>query len=222
MYALSLSEAKKFVRAKLDEQQDNYSDLMEDIDTSDLDSLIAKLLPETINEVHLMAPANMLDGKMITPNDYVSGDFDIDTDGVFTFSINKPFLRLVAFKAKDSYITVNEVVPEVSPEGRMQLNPFTRGTSRNPRLVLMQGKKASQRSTFKYFSLAKSYTDKIQAIDRFEYIELYRYAGSTTSYDIAEYFVNDVIDRLAGKILAIYGDSKANAFLGNGETDSQQ
>ena len=58
-------------------------------------------------------------------------------------------LRLIAFKASDSPYVVCDPVPEYSAEGRMQLNPYTRGTSDRPRLVLLQGKVEDYLSSYK-------------------------------------------------------------------------
>lgn len=216
MYSLSVSEAIMLVRKNLDEQMDNYSALMEDIDSSELDMVIKKTLPESINEVHLAAPAEILDGETLSAEDYENGRFEIDEDGVLTFGTTKPFLRLIRFKANDSRYVINEVYPEVSPEGRMQENQYTRGTARNPRLIILQGKDKDMLSVFRYYSLSRFFSSPIDAIENFEYIPMYRYADETEEYRVAENVVEQVINRLTGKVLAIYGDQKAQYFLNNG------
>lgn len=222
MYSLSVNEAIMLVRKNLDEQMDNYSGLMEDIDSAELEKVIIKTLPESINEVHLGAPAEILDGETLSADDYANGRFDVNEDGVLTFGISQPFLRLVRFKAKDSGYVINQVYPEVSPEGRMQENPYTRGTARTPRLIILQGKDEDKLSVFRYYSLSRFFSSPIDAIEKFEFIPMYRYDDSREEYRVAENVVEQVINRLTGRVLAIYKSDHANYFLGTPAPQPEQ
>ena len=267
MYTLDEATAITLVRKNFDEQKLNDSDMtdLDDIDSNEFEEILAKNLPEAINAVHAMAPLSLLDGERLDEAELSTAK--IDSYGVLSFGVKKDILRLIAFQAADSPYVISEAVSEYSAEGRMQLNPYTRGTSDRPRLVLLQGKaedydwktESSETTTaetsestgqesedssgtsgqessgiitsepaatrFRYYSLDSDvYTNKAQAIKRFEYIPTYRYADDTTSYKVADNVIENVIDQLTGMMLVTYNNSeKATYFFtkaGFGPTSS--
>lgn len=220
MYSLSTREVIGLVKANFDELEQNSSDMaeLEDVDDAMFGETIVRILPDAINTVHASAPVQLLDGMEL-------GDSGVDgatiEDGVLTIKVGRPhpFLRLVAFKsAEERSPIVCETVPEYSAAGRMQLNPYSRGTIESPRLVLSQGKAEDGSTVLKYYSLGEEFEVAGDAIDRFEYIERYEYgerASADSFYDVAESVVANVIDQVTGMLLAIYGASeKASYFLG--------
>ncbi len=229
MYSLTKDMAILLVRKNFDEQKLNDSDMVDtdDIDSNEFEEILVKNLPEAINAVHSMAPLSLLDGKCLTDSELKSVEIE---DGVLSFKVEKEILRLIAFQAADSSYVISDAVSEYSAEGRMQLNPYTRGTSDRPRLVLLQGKagnalKAATESSgsanaessetatttseitssyFRYYSLdtdtAYSSGQEAQAIKRFEYIPTYRYDKSGTS----SYEVADnVIENVISQLTAM-------------------
>lgn len=270
MYTLDEATAITLVRKNFDEQKLNDSDMtdLDDIDSNEFEEILAKNLPEAINAVHAMAPLSLLDGERLDEAELSTAK--IDSYGVLSFGVKKDILRLIAFQAADSPYVISEAVSEYSAEGRMQLNPYTRGTSDRPRLVLLQGKaedcdwetessETTQTTTdetsestglesedssgtsgqessgtttsepaatrFRYYSLDSDvYTNKAQAIKRFEYIPTYRYADDISSYKVADNVIENVIDQLTGMMLVTYNNSeKATYFFtkaGFGQTSS--
>lgn len=214
MYSLDKDEALLLVRKNLDEQRVNDSEMMDydDIDSNEFEDILAKTLPEAINAVHSAAPINMLDGAWLDSEELESAEIE---RGILSFDINKKLLRLIAFKAADSPYVVCDPVPEYSAEGRMQLNPYTRGTSDRPRLVLLQGKVDDETSSFRYYTLDRAYEDAAQAIERFEYIPKYHYdEDGDDTYDVAEDVVDNVISYLTAMMLVIYNNAdKASYFF---------
>ena len=214
MYQLSLSEAQLLVRRNFDEQMENDSNMLGvDSDSEQFDSLLAKMLPDAINAVHANAPIQLLEGKFLDVQ--TLGNIKVVGD-VLYFGIRGSFLRMVAFKADMSPV-ISDVVPEYSAEGRMQLNPYTKGTYDRPKLVLVQGREQSNETSFRYYSLYKNYSneDAFKAIERCEYIQRYRYDESTVSYGVAENVVENVIDYLTAQMMLTYNEADKATFYFN-------
>lgn len=214
MFTLTESDAILMVRRNFDELSENSSDMEGvDVDSSEFERTIRMTLPEAINDTHLSVPIEILDGKHLDEEELQ--DVSIGSDGVLSFGTKREVLRLVAFKASDSSVVLTSSIPEHTAIGRMQLNPYTKGTSDNPRLVQLQGKKENKLTSYNYYALDNSYEPASKAIARFEYIPRYRYDESGSgSYDVAESVVDMVISILTGKLLIIYGESdKAKMYL---------
>lgn len=212
MYPLATDDALLLVRKNFDEINVDDSDMadVDDVDSNYFEETLAKTLPEAINAIHVKAPVELLDGLHLSPVEMDSVSVNAD---VLSFGTKEEFLRLVAFKASDSPYVVTEAIPEASTEGRMQLNPYTRGTYDRPRLVLLQGKTEDYLSSFKYYSLEQYFSDPRSAIQRFEYMPFYRYKSGVNSYQVAEKLTENIIDQLTGMMLAIYNNDKANYFF---------
>ena len=208
MLSLSAAVVKEIVRKNLDELNENYSDVLGDTDSEDLDTIIVKSIAQAANHVHEIAPQDMLEGKFVVGS--VAG-----ADGVSTFEIkDNDYLRLVRCKPAGSSVYLRTAYNEDSPQGRMQLNPYTRGTSDRPRLVLLQGKVEDYLSSFKYYSLDHSYPSAAQAIERFEYIPRYRYTNESGAYRVSENVIENIIDQLTGMMLVTYNNTdKATYFF---------
>lgn len=213
MYLLGKDEAILLVRKNLDEQKVNDSDMIDfdDVDSNEFEDILAKNLPEAINAVHTATPVSLLDGEHLTEAESSGASISA---GVLSFSTKKEILKLIAFKAADSPYVVSDPVPEYSAEGRMQLNPYTRGTSDRPRLVLLQGKAEDHLSSFRYYSIEHSFAAPEQAIERFEYIPMYHYKkDGSDSYRVAENVVENVINYLTAMMLVTYNSSDKAAYF---------
>lgn len=234
MYPLTVDEAEKYVRKNLDELNENESVMadLDDVDSNEFRTIVARTLPESINYVHGNAPAYLLDGEILTPVELGGAKV---VDGAITVKVCKDVLRLVAFQAASGNLigpVVTQVYPETSSVGRAQKSPYTRGDFDNPRLIVSQGQHWYEpqtpsgrsfdileeeeimlelpKSEFKYYS-ALGTSDKIV---RFEYLPRYKYSDSTKTYKVAEQLVEEVINRLTGEVLVIYGRTDlASIFL---------
>lgn len=244
MYSLGVSEALTLVRKNFDEVMFNESDMIgDDMDMENFEDVLKKTLPEAINEVHAKAPASILDGETLSASELQNVSVLQDCPDVLTFRIGKEFLRLVAFRVADSPYVVTDTYGEATNEGRMQLNPYTRGTYDRPRMIISQGKalvpgmilgrgvpsfepdileeeqvpvQDTYFTDFRYYSLREPSTPAAAAskIEKFQYLPMHRYSATTTSYKVAENVVEAVIDCLTARMLAIYGNNdKANYFL---------
>ena len=232
MTPITPANAIEAVRKNLDEQGLNESVMYNDenADNDSMDSIIAKTLPEAINEIHRIAPVYLLEGdSLIERNDNQesesssssqseSSNFsqqDVSISGrVLLFSVPDTCLRLAAFQAADSDIVVTDVIPEASAEGRKQLNPYIRGTYDNPRMVKVQGKGGPM--SFRYYSLKDSSFDNhpIDAISRLEVIYQAVYNDQAgASYQASTELVDSIMYQLTAMVLAIYGQAEmANYF----------
>lgn len=219
------------VRKNLDEQGLNESVMYNDenTDNNSMDSIIAKTLPEAINEIHRIAPVYLLEGDSLIgrnapqaegsaasePAQINNSLSDVSIrERVLYFTIPDTCIRLVAFQAADSNIVVTDVIPEASAEGRKQLNPYIQGTYDNPRIVKVQGKGGPM--SFRYYTLKdKSFDNQPRsAINRLEVI----YQAVVNNQENASYLastelVDSIIYQLTAMVLAIYGQAEmANYF----------
>lgn len=216
MYNLTINEAILLVRKNFDEQPLNDSDMLfpEDKDNTEFETLLAKVLPEAINEVHQAAPISLLDGVVLSADDLQSVTIKADVLS-FVVGVKNGILRLVAFQAADSDYIITEAFPEDSSVGRMQLNPYTRGTYDNPVLIQKQlkDKAGSNFTEFDYFSLLSVYPDAESAIKAFSYIPRYKYDESATAYDVADQVVDKVLYQVTAKMCAIYGNNNGATYF---------
>lgn len=211
MVTLSPSDAVTLVRKNLDELDPNGSVMYDPGnahgDNESLDDVIRRMLPEAVNEVHLAAPTQLLEGKT------VAASSPAISEGVLSFSLgaDSKYLRLVAFRAADSGIVVSDPIPEASPEGRKQLNPYIRGRFDRPRLVLLQGRHTGP--AFKYYSMSDGYGGTAaDAIAQLSIIEEQFYSADATGYDISRRLRQNIINDLTAKVLETYSDQRAQAF----------
>lgn len=196
MLSLSAAVVKEIVRKNLDELNENYSDVLGDTDSEDLDTIIVKSIAQAANHVHEIAPQDMLEGKFVVGS--VAG-----ADGVSTFEItDNDYLRLVRCKPAGSSVYLRTAYNEDSPQGRMQLNPYTKATSDNPCLIVRQGTS----TTLDLYGAVGSGSS-------LEYVPIVK-PGDITSVDISTPLVDRFIDQLTGMVLLILGETdKAQAFI---------
>ena len=132
MEKLTKSEIYEKVRAFLDELGDNDAGFMlSDKDSSELNTIIDKVTPLSVRNIHISAPYRMLDGDM-----YVPSDFSVENKKA-TMALPEGFLRLVQVKLSSWSAPVVNVVTEDMPEYRMQANEYMRGTHYKPVCALV-------------------------------------------------------------------------------------
>lgn len=220
MDSLSVSEALAFVRARYDEIAFNNTDMISNpaMDDRNFEATLLKLLPEAITSVHLEAPSYLMEGESqdashinittYTGKNYVLVELndpeDVDGNAL-------PVLRLVSLKASDSDITVNTAIPEDSPEGRMQLNPYTQGTYDNPKLVALS---ASSRYNCRYMYYSKkTETASISfTISVFFEQQVPITQGGVSVFRVSSKLHEAVLNRLTAMMLETYGDQRAQTF----------
>lgn len=146
MEILEVAEARVIVRKNLDEQAENASSMLADVDSSELDTLIDKMLPEAINAVHEAAPLELLSGQ-----EHTTRRIGIDASGVGEYTCSEDVLRVVSFKSSDSEVTAYGAVDDATNLGRQQLNPYTRGDASNPVLVRVRKEQQEDKTTLRYY-----------------------------------------------------------------------
>lgn len=206
MQSLSVAEAIRFVRKNLDEQNINPSDMigMLDSDSTELDSLIGRNLPEALNAIHASAVAHRLEGRILNIDEAL-----VCEDGSLEF---KPgvddFLRLVSFETSGSPYVMTRAVAEDSSEGRMQKNRYSRGTWDNPTLVLLGGSFSSP--SFRYYS-PRTAGEAEQMI--FTYLPEQKYSDVAEAYEMASGLSEPVLNHLTGLVLQTYKDNDLAAVF---------
>ena len=215
MYVLSVGEALLAVRRNLDELVINDSDMLSinDSDSDNFESVTAGCLPDAINEIHRAAPAVLLEGVHLKEEDLET--MSIDSNGVLSFDVHDVMERFICFKAADSPYVVTQIHEEYSGIGMMQHNPYTAGDPMSPVLIIKQKSEEEEFiSSFRYYSIGSKYADPTQAVERMEYIPKVRYDASASSYLVSTKLVDQVLNLLTAKVLAIYNESdKSNYFL---------
>ena len=237
MLSLSSNTAIKKVRKTLDELQPNGSVMYgsENADNESLDEIIRRSIAEAANAVHMAAPVELLEGENISfeaPAPFAVLQFE-RVNSVYTgvaqiwLPSDCNFLRLVSFKAADSPIVLTSTVPQASPEGHKQLNPYIRGRYDRPVLVRRQGSPgvyASLAETppdFLYYTFSNPahYAEHIpQAIPIFEYIPRQEYITPTQqvsnpTYKVATRVEENVIAYLTALVMETYSDQRAQVFF---------
>lgn len=201
MEKLTKSEIYEKVRAFLDELGDNDAGFMlSDKDSSELNTIIDKVTPLSVRNIHISAPYRMLDGDMYEPS-----DFSVENKKA-TMTLPENFLRLVQVKLSSWSAPVVNVVTEDMPEYRMQANEYMRGTHYKPvcALVLL----ANGLQGLEVFS-AKDDTDTLTSL-----IILKEPEWEDDSIAICPRLRNSIIAQITGQtLLALGEEQRAQTFL---------
>lgn len=229
MYQFPISKAQEAVRKNLDELDPNGSVMYDDESGEDnlsLDNLIARFLPEAINEVNKVAPVTLLEGTEVKSNTSVAYDSPSEEDNhVVKITINAAlnYLRLVAFKAEDSNIVITDAIEEASPEGRKQHNKYIRGTYDRPRLVIQQASKDGS-PIFKYYSYKNSTPNPASTnVTTLSIIQEVRFEDTSAgyiapsgnnsgTYDSCLMLRQNYIDYITARVMETFGDARAQAY----------
>lgn len=202
MKTISINELSEVVRTNLDEIGINESMMMEGSDDRSLNDIISNVAGVCADEVHTSAPSQLLDGV----------DVYLDETTVKVDSKNKKVLilypqdivRLVAFRASDSDVTLGAVVPEDSPVGRMQKDKYVCGTYDDPVMVAVQGATGIN-TELKYYSLKSTATDPVASVDVFKVI--YRQIGGSGHVEVSDNVVPNYYDLVTARVLSILGET---------------
>jgi len=212
MKTLSVAQAIALVRRNLDEQGLNESVMYgdENGDNASLDALIAKTLPEAVNEIHETAPVQLLDADSAEAA-HLAVSYEPSARSLLLFP-GQDYLRLVAFQAADSPVVVAETISEASAEGRKQLNPYTRGTWDKPRIVQLQG---LTEPCLVYYSLrSDAYSQNPKAaVAQLRTVSRLAYDESAEGYPVSAELADSIIDRLTAMVLAILGNTDAATYF---------
>lgn len=210
MEKLTKSEIYEKVRAFLDELGDNDAGFMlSDKDSSELNTIIDKVTPLSVRNIHISAPYRMLDGDM-----YVPSDFSVENKKA-TMTLPENFLRLVQVKLSSWNAPVVNVVTEDMPEYRMQANEYMRGTHYKPvcALVLL----ANGLQGLELFSAKDDDEDELSSL-----IILKEPEWEGDGIDICPRLRNSIIAQITGQtLLALGEEQRAQTFLSLSNNYSQ-
>lgn len=151
MVQLSLDNAHKYVLQTLDELKNLEDDTMlvegEELDTR---KLTEGYIIEAVLRAHKDAPSYLVDG--------VTGEAGTDysvtiTGNVAGIAMLQKSARLASLKASDSHVVVTDHASEETPIGRMQNNPYVRGTYDDPRLIVKKVWKGDYKPEYLYYSV---------------------------------------------------------------------
>ncbi len=233
-YPLTTDNIIKAVRHKLDERKISLDEEVieygESTDNESLDRIIKMLSAEAINTVHRLAPAPMLEPTQTITSAVPT--VELLADDILNIKLEQPeseasrwanpFLRLVACRPKNTGRLITDVIPEDSPEGRMQLNEYVRGTWDDPRLILLQGCSAMEPEFILYGCGGKEESaDSAQAdisasdyLKEFSWVEQYISQPESETYQVSYQLLENYINQITGAVLSVYKNAdQANHFF---------
>lgn len=172
MYQLSIISATSFVRTALDELETvEEIGLLVDADAVNLHRIVSNSICEAVVKTHLEADPSMISGNVATVKpeseeeneEDLLAEEDLETEeepafsvefdkGVVTITMLKDTLRVASVHASDSLVVVGNIYPELSAEGRKQLNKYVRGAYDDPRVIMQKKWSDTYRPVLKYYS----------------------------------------------------------------------
>jgi len=223
---LYLSNAIEFVRSRMDELSYSNDDMIVPADDDrNFDNTVEKLLPEAAEYTYLAAPVTSVSpsdgfqfrvtedevfvfGNATFGSDSVQGGLVGDVADLFFDTTNTGLRRILSLQYVESGIDITHFVPNDSPEARMQLNPYTKGTADNPVAVM---RTAQTGVGIKYYSVNEG--DE-SAMFQVRVITAPKYATDKSG---AYIFCPDrlnyaVLNRLTAMVLDAYNDQRAQLF----------
>lgn len=208
MEKLFKSDIYESVRAFLDELGENDAEfILSDKDSSELNTIIDKVTPLSVRNVHIGAPYRMLDG-----NSYPPTDFSVSSaNDKATLTLPKGFMRLVQVKLSSWNAPVVEAITEDTPEYHMQANQYMRGTHYKPvcALVLL----ANGLQGLELFS-AKASDDTLQSLIILSEPEWGSDGANGDYIEVAPRLKDSVIAQITGQVLLALGEEqRAQTFL---------
>lgn len=215
MKSITKSNLAKVIRTNLDELGVNDSMMMGGSDDAMLDEMIWNVAGECADEIHSLAPVQLLDGKGLLEegSGYDAKAISVDStrNKVLLIPI-QDVIRLVAFQATDSDYVVSEMIPEASPEGRMQLDSNICGVYDDPKVVLAQGS-SDDSGQMRYYSLETELGKDKSASSKIKTLEvIFRQFGATDSVDVADNVTSNFYNLVTAKVLTIMGDQRAQEY----------
>lgn len=203
MEALSVTYAIGHVRRSLDELETNASAMLgQEMDGASIDVICAACLPEAVEYVHRNAPLALLDGIAAEPD-----DMEVLDGGVYLeIRMKRKMERLLYVRCSGSGNVVTTAVQEDSPEGRMQLNPYTRGTYDSPVLVRMASGEGLK-PVFRYYSPRTQGNDMELHLGYIPHQD-----KGLPVYMVSGRAVNAVLDRLVGLVLYSFSEADKAAI----------
>lgn len=215
MKSITKSGLAKVIRTNLDELGINESMMMGGSDDAMLDEMIWNVAGECADEIHSVAPVQLLDGKGLLEegSGYDAKAISVDSTRKKVLLVPvQDVIRLVEFQATDSDYVVSEMIPEASPEGRMQLDPNICGVHDDPKVVLAQGS-SDDSGQIRYYSLKTELRQDESASSRIKTLEvIFRQFGATDSVDVADNVTSNFYNLVTAKVLTIMGDQRAQEY----------
>ena len=212
---LSLSNAIEFVRARMDELSYSNDDMIVPADDDrNFDTTVEKLLPEAAEFVYRAAPARLLEPEteMEIPSvGYISDRVEstelLENGAIrLVIPLDSGYLRFVSFKSTDSDVYLTAPVAFDSPEARMQINPYTRGTYDRPVIV---ERKTPGRVEYTYYTVRDK--DNVPGFTLYS-IDKPSYADDNSIF-CPDFLSPAVLNRVTGMVLEAYGSAQqAQAF----------
>ena len=217
MYQLTVKSAYTYVRKALDELITAEDiGMLTDLDSVDLHQLVEGYIVEAVYKVHTTAPAAMLEGDVVTLGDKFS--IEMLNNGAVTIRTLVPIMRLISMRSRDSKITLTQMVAEDSPQGRMQINEYIRGTYDDPVLVLMKKWRGDHMPRMTYYTTSSNDMDEIDFdIEYLPYPELNEgvvLISPRMEYAVLNQIVAMVLDSFRETDLADRFRAKANEYIG--------
>lgn len=219
MAMVTIGEAVQFVRTRLDEVAADSSDnLAAEIDDTNLELTVERLLPESVEYVHRTAPRELVAPVAETLTDLTTGvtaEFLASDNSVdITFASSLHVMRILSFRAWDSPYVVTQPVDEDSPVGRMQQDRWVHGRPDSPVLVL-RAEARNGNPHLRYHSLSAAEREEGQKAFSMDYVPYPEIVteGTASGYETSDALRASVLNDLTGRVMTVYGWQQAQAYL---------
>lgn len=210
---ITLSEAIEFVRARIDELSFSNDDMIFPADDDrNFDNTVEKLLPEAAEYVYRASPAGYLEPE----SEIYVPEVGFATEGITSSALlddgsirvvvptDSDFFRFVSFKSSDSDVYVTTTVPFNSPEARMQMDPYTKGSYDAPVVV---ERKMPGSIEYTYYSVKPGRREDAEPVG-FSLYKIDKPSFADGSIFCPEYLGFAVLNRLTGMVLDAYKETQ--------------
>lgn len=216
MTRLLLDSVHEYLLGVLDELgTTKYAPMMGEEEVGDANTyqLVEQFIDEAIIKSHQEAPAHLLDGQLAEQGNDYSVTITDNVAYILFYSDMPRMVRLVSLKASDSPYVVTDYASEDSSIGRMQHNPYVRGTYDDPRLIAKARWEEDGVPEFYYYSVKDA-----NATFEIEYIPYPipgddRLIAGRMEYAVLNLVVSMILDSLSEHEKAVIYKNKYQEYL---------
>lgn len=199
MKTFTIQDVIDKVRTKYDEIALNESDMMDDADDADIDTVIRSCIADAYRFVINAADLSMLEGKQ--PE---SAALTIGTDMIAHVPLPDDFLRGITFRLSSWQSAASAIITEDTPEYRMQSDPYACGTWQHPVAALVHTATGREVELYK----AKASSDTLRS-----FVYAPAWDASSTSVPVPDQLAEAFIYYVAGLTATSFREDVANDFF---------
>lgn len=200
MKQYTIDQVVENVRIKYDEISINESDMINNSDSSDIDSVIRSCINDAYRFVINNADLSMLEGKQIEGDDILT----IDENLIGHVNLPDDFLRGITFRLSSWQSSASDIITEDTPEYRMQSDPYACGTWQHPVAALVHTASGRELELYK----AKTPEDTLKS-----FVYAPRWIQTEDSVSVPDQLAEAFIYYVAALTATTFREDVANDFF---------